>query len=63
MPREKKPLCAPIYARLEPSTDAALRAYAEADRREISEVVRIAVNEFLSARGLGARAPRLKRTA
>lgn len=50
MPRPKSNLRAPIYVRLSPETDDELRAMAEREEREISEVVRLAVKFYLAAK-------------
>lgn len=50
MPRNKANLGPPIYVRLSPETDVALRAIAAEEEREISEVVRLAVKDYVARR-------------
>lgn len=49
VPRPKK-LGDPIYVRLPPDAEARVRELAEAEEREISEVVRMAVKFYLASK-------------
>ncbi len=61
MPRIRKPLAQPRWVRLEPQTDEDLIAAAHSEEREISEVIRIAVNFYLDEKRLRPRASSRRR--